>query len=163
LRASAFYFPPASNQWAAIMSKNTKKPSGTQHILLRDFESRGVLNLKDVGAWRYATHPATDVLCCAYAVDDGPVKLWVPGDPVPPEFIEVADDPSWVVSAFNDNLSGKSKLTSWRHATAGQSSQLSGTDAYRLRRCPWRCPPRWRRWPRLSASNSKRTIPASST
>src|ERR1700730_11041999 len=47
-------------------------------FFLRDYESRGILNLKNVGAWRYATHPSTDVLCCAYAVDDGPVQLWVP-------------------------------------------------------------------------------------
>jgi hypothetical protein len=71
-------------------------------ILLRDFETRGVLDLKKVGAARYATHPDTDVLCCAYCVDDGPVELWVRGDPVPPEWIEAARDPDWLVSAFND-------------------------------------------------------------
>jgi DNA polymerase len=85
------------------MSLN-KKSSDTQHVLLRDYETRGVLNLKDVGAWRYATHPSTDVLCCAYAVDDEPVKLWVPDDPVPPEWIEAASNPDWIVSAFNDNF-----------------------------------------------------------
>jgi DNA polymerase len=37
-------------------------------------------------------------------VDDGPVKLWTPGDPTPPEFIEAARNPDWVVSAFNDNF-----------------------------------------------------------
>ena len=40
----------------------------------------------------------------AYAVDDGPIKLWVPGDPVPPEFIEAAQNPDWLVSAFNDQF-----------------------------------------------------------
>jgi hypothetical protein len=73
-------------------------------ILLRDYETRSTLNLSKGGAWRYATHPDTDVLCCAYCVDDGPVKLWVPGDPVPPEFIEASDNPDWIVSAFNDNF-----------------------------------------------------------
>src|SRR5262245_28015012 len=71
-------------------------------ILFRDFETRSTLDLHDVGAWQYASHPTTDVLCCAYAVDDEPVKLWVPGDPIPPEFIEAARNPTWVVSAFND-------------------------------------------------------------
>jgi DNA polymerase len=70
------------------MSANTKNLAAAQHILLRDYESRGTLNFKDVGAWRYATHPETDVWCCAYCVDDSPIKLWVPGDPIPPEWIE---------------------------------------------------------------------------
>jgi DNA polymerase bacteriophage-type len=74
----------------------------TQHVLIRDFETRGVLNLKKVGAWRYAHHPDTAVLCCAFSVDNEPVKLWVPGDPIPPEFIEAASDSEWIVSAFND-------------------------------------------------------------
>ena len=38
----------------------------------------------------------------AYAVDDGPVQLWQPGDPVPAEFFEAAVNPSWTVAAHND-------------------------------------------------------------
>src|SRR5262249_40624134 len=38
-------------------------------------------------------------LCCAYAVDDEPVQLWIPGDPVPAEFIEAARNPGWIVCA----------------------------------------------------------------
>jgi DNA polymerase len=70
-------------------------------VLVRDYESRGVLKLEDVGAWRYAADPRTEILCCAYAVDDDPVKLWIPGDPVPPEFIEAAQNPDWEVCAHN--------------------------------------------------------------
>jgi DNA polymerase len=71
-------------------------------ILHRDFETRSVLNLKKVGAWVYARHPITDVWCFAYAVDDGEIKLWVPGDPIPPEWIEAASNPDWLVVAHND-------------------------------------------------------------
>ena len=71
-------------------------------ILFRDYETRSTQDLKDVGAWKYATHPATEIWCCAYAVDDGPISLWTPGDPVPPEFIAAAQDPAFVVCAFND-------------------------------------------------------------
>jgi DNA polymerase bacteriophage-type len=71
-------------------------------ILHRDYETRSTLDLRDVGAWRYSYDSTTDVWCGAYAIDDEPVKLWVPGDPVPPEFIEAASDPAWTVSAFND-------------------------------------------------------------
>jgi DNA polymerase bacteriophage-type len=82
---------------------NTKNSPNVQHVLLRDYETRGVLRLRDVGVSRYATHPDTNVLCCAYAVDDGPVKLWVTGD-VPAEFVEASSNPAWIVSAFNDNF-----------------------------------------------------------
>src|SRR5262245_28079345 len=71
-------------------------------ILHRDYETRSTLDLKKVGAWRYAAHPITDVWCCAYAIDDGPVKLWTPGALVPPEWIEAAQNPDWLVCAHND-------------------------------------------------------------
>jgi DNA polymerase bacteriophage-type len=73
-----------------------------QHVLHRDYETRGQLLLKRVGTHRYAADPGTEVLCCAFAVDDEPVQLWIPGDPVPPEFIEAAADPDWIVCAHND-------------------------------------------------------------
>src|SRR5262249_10510004 len=73
-------------------------------VLYRDYETRSVLELPEVGAHVYAAHPSTDVWCCAYAVDDGEVQLWTPGMPVPPEFIEAAANSDWVVSAFNDEF-----------------------------------------------------------
>ena len=73
-------------------------------ILLRDYETRSQLLLKAVGSWKYSTHASTDVWCCAYAVDDGPIQLWIPGDPVPPAFIEAANNPDWLVAAFNDSF-----------------------------------------------------------
>jgi DNA polymerase len=57
-----------------------------------------------VGAWRYSEHTSTDVWCCAYAVDDGPIELWIPGDPIPAAFIEAASNPDWLVAAFNDTF-----------------------------------------------------------
>src|SRR5262245_28205408 len=74
----------------------------TTHILHRDFETRSCVVLKSVGAYKYATDSSTTVLCCALAVDDEPVQLWMPGDPVPPEFIKAATDPTWIVAAHND-------------------------------------------------------------
>ena len=56
--------------------------------------------------WRVAVcnAPHDRCECCAYCVDDGPIKLWVPGDPIPPEFIEAAQNPNWLVHAFNDGF-----------------------------------------------------------
>jgi DNA polymerase len=73
-------------------------------VLFHDFETRSTLDLEDVGAWRYACDPTTEALCCAYAADDGPIQLWTPADPVPPEFVEAARNPAWVSSAFNDHF-----------------------------------------------------------
>jgi DNA polymerase len=72
--------------------------------LFRDIETRSTLDLKAVGAWRYAANSTTEVLCVAYAVDDGPVEVWVPGDPPPTEFTEAARDPRWIVVAHNDQF-----------------------------------------------------------
>jgi DNA polymerase len=76
----------------------------TVPILFRDFETRSTLELTKVGAWRYATHVSTDVWCFAYAVDDGPIELWIRGDPVPPEYLEAAQNPEWLVAAFSDQF-----------------------------------------------------------
>jgi DNA polymerase len=73
-------------------------------VLIRDYETRSVSSLKACGAWIYTKHPTTEVLCCAYAVDDGEIELWTPGDPIPHPFLEAANDPSWLVCAFNDQF-----------------------------------------------------------
>lgn len=48
-----------------------------------DFETRSAADLKAVGLANYAEHPTTDLWCVCYAHDDGPVRTWRPGDPVP--------------------------------------------------------------------------------
>ena len=74
------------------------------HHLHRDYETRSRLALKSVGSDRYAADPSTEVLCCAYALDRGPVQSWIPGDQVPPEFIHAANNPSWNVAAHGDHF-----------------------------------------------------------
>jgi len=39
-----------------------------------DFESRSQCDIWTAGAYRYAEHPTTEILCLAWAVDDGPVR-----------------------------------------------------------------------------------------
>ena len=85
----------------AIEGQNAR---GCLHVVHRDYETRSQLLLRSVGTHRYAADPSTEVLCCAYAVDHEPVELWVPGDPVPPEFIEAANNPDWVVAAHGDHF-----------------------------------------------------------
>ena len=53
-----------------------------------DIESYSECDLKRAGAYRYAEHPSTEVLCFAYAFDDELVDLWTPGEPLPPRVVE---------------------------------------------------------------------------
>ena len=48
-----------------------------------DFETRSRCDLLTAGAYNYAQDLSTDVLCMAYAHDDGDVQLWLPGQPLP--------------------------------------------------------------------------------
>jgi hypothetical protein len=74
---------------------DTVPHDGTARTLHRDYETRSQCVLKSAGVHRYAADPRTDVMCCAYAVDDDPVQLWTPGDAIPPEFIAAASKPKW--------------------------------------------------------------------
>ncbi len=38
-----------------------------------DFETRSEVDITKSGAWVYATHPSTDILCMAFAIDDGTI------------------------------------------------------------------------------------------
>lgn len=48
-----------------------------------DIETRSRCNLKTAGLYNYAAHESTQLLCAAYAFDDGPVHLWVPRKDIP--------------------------------------------------------------------------------
>lgn len=52
-----------------------------------DFETRSAADLRKTGAARYFEDPSADVLCAAYAVDDGPVQTWVRGQPCPSDIL----------------------------------------------------------------------------
>jgi DNA polymerase len=56
--------------------------------LIRDYETKSQLNLAKVGIHVYAADPSTEILCMAYCIDDEPIKIWHPGDPIPREFKE---------------------------------------------------------------------------
>ena len=72
------------------------------HVLHRDYETRSKVSLKKVGMHRYVTDPSTEVMFGAFAVDNGPVRVWRPGEPPLPEIVEAAGDANWLVAAHND-------------------------------------------------------------
>ena len=53
-----------------------------------DLETYSHCNLKDRGAYIYASDPTTDIFFFCYAIDDGEVQVWRPGDPPPVPFTE---------------------------------------------------------------------------
>lgn len=63
------------------------------HILDRpriicDFETFSELDVRDVGAWRYAEHESTEVLCLSYGPPGQKKKIWIPGMPFPQEVVD---------------------------------------------------------------------------
>jgi DNA polymerase len=73
-------------------------------IIHWDFELKGVLDLAGVGSWKYAADERTEMRCAAYAVDNDPPKLWLPGDPTPPEIVAAAQDPGSIFCAHNSQF-----------------------------------------------------------
>jgi DNA polymerase len=88
----------------------TGNPQAPQLVVL-DVETRSTVDLKKVGAHRYAVDPTTDIWCVAYAIDDQPVSLWLPGEPPPPEIIAAAADPGCKWVAHNAGF----ERAIWRH------------------------------------------------
>jgi DNA polymerase len=67
-----------------------------------DIETRSTVNLTLSGAWKYAAHSTTSVLCMYVAIDDGEPERWLPGDPIPPAFGAAAEHPDdWKLIAHN--------------------------------------------------------------
>jgi DNA polymerase len=48
-------------------------------LLFLDLETRSEADLPSVGAYRYAAHPSTSVICAAYTLNNDAVGLWRPG------------------------------------------------------------------------------------
>ena len=47
-------------------------------VLYIDFETRSTVDLKAAGLDNYAHHPATDVWCMGWALDDTTIEMWHP-------------------------------------------------------------------------------------
>lgn len=65
-----------------------------------DFETRSTVDLRKAGVYRYAQDPTTDVWCACFAVDEAPVQVWTPGQPVPDAWARACEE-GWEVHAHN--------------------------------------------------------------
>jgi DNA polymerase len=68
-------------------------------ILSIDLETRSPVDLKRSGAYRYFEHPYTEILCAAWAIDDGPISVWLPGQECP-----------W---ALGEAIAGGAEISGW--------------------------------------------------
>jgi AAA domain len=73
-------------------------------VIHLDLETRSALTLSNVSTRRYAGDETTEILCLAYAVDDGAIELWTPDMPEPIEFVTLAADRSTYFAAHNANF-----------------------------------------------------------
>jgi DNA polymerase len=79
-------------------------------VLHIDFETRSTVDLKKTGVYVYAEDPTTDVWCACYAIDDGPVHTWRPGQSPPAEIVEHVLDGE-PIFAHNANF----ERVVWKH------------------------------------------------
>ena len=64
-------------------------------IISIDFETRSLVDIKKAGARRYAEDPSTQILCMAWAIDDQPPEIWLPGQPFPRLFTDYSKLHAW--------------------------------------------------------------------
>lgn len=63
-----------------------------------DFETKSVTDLRKFGLDIYARHPSTDIWVMAYCFDNGQIKYWLPGMPLPQEIVDHINNGGLVVA-----------------------------------------------------------------
>jgi len=83
-----------------------------KHKVVLDFETKSEISVKDVGAWKYAEHPSTEILSAAYDMPNSyETKLWAPPLPFPQELIDLVNDPDCYFEAHNAQF----EMAIWLH------------------------------------------------
>lgn len=70
-------------------------------VVYFDFETRSTKSIRGQVLQAYIADPLFDVICCAYAVNDGPVKLWRTYEKIPRDLRDAAKDPRYVFFGWN--------------------------------------------------------------
>ncbi len=84
----------------------------TGPVLSLDWETRSRVDIKRAGAYPYAEHPTTDILCGAWSVGGDEVGLWLPGQPCPEPIVRHVRD-GGLIRAWNAAFE---RLIWWRIA-----------------------------------------------
>lgn len=67
-------------------------------VLFIDFETRGVLDLREVGLHNYARHPQTDVWCMAHAQEENDPSVWLPAQKLSSYFVQYIERGGLVIA-----------------------------------------------------------------
>ena len=99
-----------------------------------DFETYSVCDIFKAGAYAYADHPSTEVLCLAWAVDDQPSQLWTPDDPIPTELFSLIKEGAtlWAWNSFFE-MSIWNQVLAWPEVPISQwrdTAALAAAQAY---------------------------------
>jgi DNA polymerase len=75
-------------------------------VLHLDYETRSECDLKLAGAYVYAKHPSTQVLCAAYSINGSDVRTWAAwaGEKMPADLRRALLDPKVEVHAWNSQF-----------------------------------------------------------
>jgi DNA polymerase len=95
------------------------------HIASLDFETGSQADLKKVGAFNYAEHPSTRVICMAWQLPGEPVQAWWEGQPMPGDLL------GWVASG--GTVSGWNVTFEWLIWNRVLTRQFPGWKAPALR------------------------------
>lgn len=87
-------------------------------VISIDFETYSEADLFKQGAYAYACHPSTEVICMAYAIGDQAPKLWLPEMPRP-EFLSKLSD--YTFSAWNSFF----EYVIWHNVLSWPTSQIN--------------------------------------
>lgn len=104
-----------------------------------DFETRSEVDIWKVGAWEYAAHPSTQILCMAYAIDNGSVQL-LPREhflldlPCPDDLSKAITEGS-LITAHNAFF----ERCVWKHKLAPLTRNVLGWSWGWIRNHRWRC------------------------
>lgn len=89
-----------------------------------DFEARSEIDIKKAGAWKYAMHPSTEVMCMAFAYEDdeGPPRIVLPKDfhvmgtiPFPKDIIIVAHNAHFEYAVWHFIMCKRFGWTQFQH------------------------------------------------
>lgn len=99
-----------------------------------DFETYSECDIFKAGAYAYADHPSTEVLCLAWAVDDKPSQLWTPDQPIPTELFQHIKDGAtlWAWNSFFE-MSVWCQTLGWPEVPINQwrdTAALAAAQAY---------------------------------
>ena len=99
-----------------------------------DFETYSECDIRSAGAYAYADHPTTEVICLGWAVGDEAPRLWTPDMPAPTELLKLVSEGAeiWAWNSFFETCVW-SRVLGWPEVPFEQwrdTAALASAQAY---------------------------------